>query len=141
MQLGEPRKMQSAINVTPLVDVVLVLLIIFMVMAPHMRQGPGPEIDLPATAKPREQANVVRIVVTIDEHGALWIDDKSFTVETFGDGLRAAAGTQTDVKVVVQGDARLPFGEVRQTMLAIEQAGFHGVGLIAERADIGARRG
>ena len=141
MQPGEARKMQSAINVTPLVDVVLVLLIIFMVMAPHMRQGPGPEIDLPATAKPHEQASGVRIVVTIDEHGALWIDDKPFTVERFGDGLRAAAGGHSDAKVVVQGDATLPFGEVRHTMLGIEQAGFEGVGLIAERTGLGARRG
>jgi len=141
MQPGEPRKVQSAINVTPLVDVVLVLLIIFMVMAPHMRQGPGPEIDLPATAKPHEQASAARIVVTIDEHGALWIDDKAVAVEQLGDGLRAVAAGQSDVKVMVQGDARLPFGEVRQTMLVIEQAGFHGVGLIAERTDLGARKG
>ena len=141
MQLGEPRKIQSAINVTPLVDVVLVLLIIFMVMAPHMRQGPGPDIDLPATAKPKEQASGARIVVTIDEHGALWIDEKQVPAERFGEGLRAAAGAATEVKVVVQGDARLPFGEVRHTMLAIEEAGFHGVGLIAERTDVGARRG
>ena len=141
MQAGNSRKMQSAINVTPLVDVVLVLLIIFMVMAPHMRQGPGPEIDLPATAKPREQASAARIVVTIDEHGALWIEDKPVAVEQLGDGLRAAAADQSDVKVVVQGDAKLPFGEVRRTMLAIEQAGFHGVGLIAERTDLGTRKG
>ena len=141
MRIGEPRKMQSSINVTPLVDVVLVLLIIFMVMAPHMKQGPGPDINLPATAKPREQANGARIVVTIDEHGGLWIDDKAVPAERFGDGLRAAAGDRADAKVVVQGDARLPFGQVRETMLAIEQAGFHGVGLIAERADREARRG
>jgi len=141
MRVGDSAKMNSAINVTPLVDVVLVLLIIFMVMAPHMRQGPGPEIDMPATAKPHEQATGARIVVTVDENGGLWIDDKAFAAESFSDGLRAAAGHQTDVKVVVQGDARLPFGQVRQTMLAIEQAGFHGVGLIAERADHEARRG
>ncbi len=141
MQLGEPTKIRSVINVTPLVDVVLVLLIIFMVMAPHMRRGPGPEINLPATEKPREQGSGARILVTIDERGVLWIEDKRFAAERFGDGLRAAAGTETNPKVVLQGDARLPFGEVRQTMLAIEQAGFPGVALIAERTSTGTRKG
>jgi biopolymer transport protein ExbD len=135
MRVGEPGKLQSSINITPLVDVVLVLLIIFMVVAPHMRQGKGPEIDMPATAKPREQGvDRPRIVVTVDEHGGLWIDDKPVAAEGLGDGLRAAVGTETDVKVVIKGDAKLPFGEVRQAMNAIEQAGFHGVGLIAEHA-------
>ena len=135
MQLGEQAKMQSAINVTPLVDVVLVLLIIFMVMAPYMRQGPGPEVDLPATARPPDQGeDGARIQVTIDERGALWIDDQLVVAEQFGDALRAAAGAQPNTKVVLRGDARLNFGEIRQTMIAIEQAGFLGVGLIAERA-------
>ena len=67
--------MQAAINITPLVDVVLVLLIIFMVMAPQMRTGP--EVDLPDTAKPRDQGDERgRILVTIDEAGKLWIDDQ-----------------------------------------------------------------
>ena len=132
MRVGEPSKMQAAINITPLVDVVLVLLIIFMVMAPQLRKGP--EVDLPDTAKPREQGDErARILVTIDEAGGLWIDDESVTAERFGDGLRAAAGDQADPKVVIRGDARLHFREVRQTMVAIQQAGFRGVGLLAKR--------
>jgi biopolymer transport protein TolR len=133
MRFGEPAKMQSAINVTPLVDVVLVLLIIFMVVAPQMR--PGPEVDLPTTAKPREQGDARdRILVTIDEIGGLWIEDKPVAAEDFGESLRTAAGAKSITKVVIQGDARLRFGEVRQTMLAIEEAGFNGVALIAKRA-------
>jgi biopolymer transport protein TolR len=141
MRIGEPQRMTSAINVTPLVDVVLVLLIIFMVMAPHMRQGPGPEIDLPQTAKPKEQGSPARVLVTLDEKGVLWIEDQKIERERFGDDLRAAAAKQKDAKVVVQADARLPFGEVRQTMLAIEQAGFPGVALVSEREGAEKRRG
>jgi len=142
MRVGEPGKLQSAINVTPLVDVVLVLLIIFMVVAPHMRQGAGPDVDMPATATPPEQAaDRARILVTIDEHGSLWIDDKPIAAEGLGDGLRAAAATEPDTKIVIKGDARLPFGEVRKTMVAIELAGFHGVGLIAEHAGTATREG
>ena len=133
MRVGEPAKMQSAINVTPLVDVVLVLLIIFMVVAPQMR--PGPEVNLPTTANPREQGDARdRILVTIDEVGGLWIEDQPVAAEDFGEGLRTAAGAKSITKVVIKGDARLRFGEVRQTMLAIEEAGFNGVALIAKRA-------
>jgi biopolymer transport protein TolR len=141
MPLGEIPKIRTAINVTPLVDVVLVLLIIFMVMAPNMQKGPGPEINLPATEKPTQQGTSDRILVTLDEKGVLWIEDKRVAAERFGDDLRAAAGGETHPKVVLQCDARLPFGEIRQTMLAIEQAGFDGVALIAERAGTHVRRG
>src|SRR6185295_499621 len=126
MRLGEPGRLQAVINVTPLVDVVLVLLIIFMVMAPQLSKGP--DVTLPDTAKPRDQGDErSRILVTIDEAGGLWIDDQSFPPDRFEEGLRAAAGDDPDPKVVIRGDARLRLGEVRQAMLAIEQAGFHGV--------------
>jgi len=133
MRLGEPAKMNAAINITPLVDVVLVLLIIFMVMAPQMRTGP--DVDLPNTTKPAEQGDERgKILVTIDEAGGLWIDDQPISAEQFGEGLRAAVGDEADPKVVIKADARLHFRDVRQAMVAVEAAGFHGVGLIAKRA-------
>jgi biopolymer transport protein TolR len=133
MRLGEPAKMQAAINITPLVDVVLVLLIIFMVMAPQMRKGP--DVNLPNTTKPTDQGDERgRILVSIDETGRLWINDQQVEAEHFGDALRAAVGAEQEPKVVIRGDARLNFREVRQAMLAIEQAGFRGVGLIAKPA-------
>jgi len=126
--------MKAVINITPLVDVVLVLLIIFMVMAPQMMRK-GPDVNLPGTAKPREQGDERgRILVSVDEAGGLWIDDQAVTHEHFGEGLRAAVGDEPDPRVVIRGDARLRFGEVRQAMVAIEDAGFQGVGLIAKRA-------
>ena len=132
MRLGEPAKMQAVINITPLVDVVLVLLIIFMVMAPQMMRK-GPDVDLPDTAKPREQGDERgRILVSVDQAGGLWIDDLAVAADRFGDSLRAAAGEQPDPRVVIKGDARLNVGAIRQAMVAIEQAGFRGVGLIAK---------
>jgi biopolymer transport protein ExbD len=134
MRLGEPAKMQAGINITPLVDVVLVLLIIFMVMAPTMMRK-GPEVNLPNTAKPREQGDERgRILVTIDEKGQLWIDDQPVLPGQFADALRAAVGDEPDPRVVIKGDARLRIGDVRQAMIAIDEAGFPGVGLIAKRA-------
>jgi biopolymer transport protein ExbD len=125
--------MQAAINITPLVDVVLVLLIIFMVMAPQMRSGP--EVNLPNTTKPGEQGDErSRILVSIDDSGGLWINDQPVAPENFGESLRAAVGSEPNPRVVIRGDSRLNFREVLNTMLAIEEAGFRGVGLIAERA-------
>jgi biopolymer transport protein ExbD/biopolymer transport protein TolR len=138
MRLGEGAKMQSSINVTPLVDVVLVLLIIFMVMAPQMRKGP--DVRLPKTEKPSQQGDERgRILVSIDQAGGMWINDKPVAAEQFGNALRAAVAAETDPKVVIRGDAKLNFRQVREAMQAIEQAGFRGVGLIAKGPNSGAR--
>ena len=134
MQLdtGSRSRLQSELNITPLVDVVLVLLIIFMVMAPQMSKGP--DVTLPNTSKPIDQGDERgQILVSIDEAGGLWIDEKPFTSEYFADGLRAAVGDKTDPKIVIRADARLSFQAVRQIMLTIEGTGFRGVGLIAKR--------
>jgi biopolymer transport protein TolR len=138
MRLGEGAKMQSSINVTPLVDVVLVLLIIFMVMAPQMRKGP--EVRLPKTEKPTQQGDERgRILVSIDQSGVTWINNTQVAPGHFGDVLRAAVAAETDPKVVIRGDANLNFRQVREVMQAIEQTGFRGVGLIAKGAHAGAR--
>ena len=133
MRLGEPAKMQAAINITPLVDVVLVLLIIFMVMAPQMRKGP--EVNLPNTTKPADQGDERgRILVSIDDAGKLWVNDQHVAPENFGDALRTAVGNEQNPRVVIRGDAKLNFRQVREAMIAVEESGFHGVGLIAKGA-------
>jgi biopolymer transport protein TolR len=138
MRLGESSKMNASINVTPLVDVVLVLLIIFMVMAPQMRKGP--EVSLPKTAKPTQQGDERgRILVSIDDAGKLWVNDRQVAPEQFGDALRAAVAAETDPRVVIRGDAKLNFRQVREAMQAVEQAGFRGVGLIAKGPSTGTR--
>jgi len=133
MRLGEPAKMQATINITPLVDVVLVLLIIFMVMAPQMRKGP--DVNLPNTTKPNSQGDERgRILVSVDQAGGLWINDQSVAAEHFGEALNVAVGVERDPRIVIRGDAKLNFRQVREVMVAVEQAGFRGVGLIAKRA-------
>jgi biopolymer transport protein TolR len=133
MRLGESANLQASINITPLVDVVLVLLIIFMVMAPQMRKGP--EVNLPNTTKPSDQGDERgRILVSIDDAGALWVNDQQVAPQNFGDALRSAVGDEQNPRVVIRGDARLNFRQVREAMIAVEEAGFRGVGLIAKGA-------
>src|SRR5260370_4228989 len=89
MRLGEPARMQAAINITPLVDVVLVLLIIFMVMAPQMRKGP--DVNLPNTSKPNAQDDARgRTIVSIDESGGPCITHPPVPAEHFGGTVRTA---------------------------------------------------
>src|SRR5437879_11814183 len=98
MRLGESGKMQASINITPLVDVVLVLLIIFMVMAPQMRRGP--DVKLPNTTTPNSQGDErARILVSIDEAGGPWISDPPVAAAHFGEALTAAAGAEPDPRV------------------------------------------
>jgi biopolymer transport protein ExbD len=133
-------KVRSGINVTPLVDVVLVLLIIFMIIAPHLQSET--DVDLPTTDRPPDRPDDGRqIVVLIDAAGLIRIDEEPVTLEQFPQRLREVADGRADWPVVIKGDADLPFGAVRQAMFAIESAGFADVGLIAERREAAAREG
>jgi len=132
MQPSKPAKVQSAINVTPLVDVVLVLLIIFMVIAPQLQAGPN--VQLPETDQPPKKTDAgQQILVALEWGGTIWLDSDQVTAEQFPLSIRGTFEERPDWKVVLKGDARLTFGEVKQTMLAVEAAGFKDIGLIAER--------
>jgi biopolymer transport protein ExbD len=134
MQPVKPARVQSEINVTPLVDVVLVLLIIFMVITPQLQSGPG--VQLPATDRPpKKPANGRQILVAIEQSGKIWVEDAPVSAEQFPGSIARAAEERADWQVVIRGDARLTFGEVKQAMLVVEAAGFHDVGLVAERRD------
>ena len=136
MQGTSPGKLQSQINVTPLVDVVLVLLIIFMVVAPQIQSGP--EMQVPQTEQPAEKPDDgQQILVAIERSGTIWIDDRALTQGEFSGAMREMAQLRAGWKVVIKGDSRLEFGEVQQAMLAVEAAGFANVGLITQAFDSG----
>jgi biopolymer transport protein ExbD len=140
MQAAKPDKVQSAINVTPLVDVVLVLLIIFMVVAPQM-QSTGPAVDLPTTEEaPRREDGGRQVLVAIERNGTIWIDSDTVAAHRFGQSLQEIAESRGDWKVVIKGDSNLTFGQIKQAMLAADAAGFRDVGLIAERRDEAGRK-
>jgi biopolymer transport protein ExbD len=134
MQAAKPRGLQAAINVTPLVDVVLVLLIIFMVIAPRLRSGP--EVDVPTTDRPPSRPDDGhQLLVALDQDGTIWVERESVAAGELAQHIQRAAGQRGDKRVVIQGDARLTFGEVERAMLAVEAAGFHDVSLVARRHD------
>ena len=135
MRLGEPAKMQSAINVTPLVDVVLVLLIIFMVITPMLQKGPP--VVLPTTADPPkkpEDKNQILIAVAADRN--YYMESKTPLSETeFVSRITEAFERNSKASIVIKGDAKLTYGDVKKAMLKVKGVGFQQVGLIAQRQE------
>jgi len=119
----------SEINVTPLVDVMLVLLIIFMVAAPLMTVGVP--VQLPKTAAPKVSQPRQPVVVTIDAQGQPFLDKEPLAPETMMPRLRQLASADPSQVVLVRGDKEVPYGRIIEIMGQINAAGFSKVSLIA----------
>jgi biopolymer transport protein TolR len=120
----------SEINVTPLVDVMLVLLIIFMVAAPLMTVGVP--VQLPKTAAPKVSQPKQPVVVTIDAQGQPFLDKEPLAPETMMPRLRQLASVDPSQVVLVRGDKAAPYGRIIEIMGQINAAGFSKVSLIAQ---------
>ncbi|WP_114944055.1 protein TolR [Microvirga calopogonii] len=120
----------SEINVTPLVDVMLVLLIIFMVAAPLMTVGVP--VQLPKTAAPKVSQPKQPVVVTIDAQGQPFLDKEPLAPETMMPRLRQLASADASQVVLVRGDKAVPYGRIIEIMGQINAAGFSRVSLIAQ---------
>jgi len=129
---GNSKDFMSEINVTPFVDVMLVLLIIFMVTAPMMIQGLN--VDLPeATAKPLDSEKE-HLVVTIDKDQHIHINDFQVTVESLSAKLIKILQGRSDREVYLKADKNIPYGIVVQVMAEIKGAGVEQLGMITEPA-------
>ena len=120
----------SEINVTPLVDVMLVLLVIFMVTAPIIQQGVA--IDLPRVqggALPSEQRH---LVVSVTADGRVYLDDDPYDGGMLAPRLAAIAAQRPGEQVYVRADASVPYGRVMETLGMLRDAGLTKVGLITE---------
>ena len=129
MSVGSAKGVKSEINVTPLVDVVLVLLIIFMVVTPMLQKGQA--VKMPLTAEPTkvpEDSKQVLVVVT--EKLDYFIEKDKMTEAQFDAGIREAFQRNPGSSIVIKADAKLAYGVVKKVMLAIRDAGFQQVGLV-----------
>ena len=121
----------SEINVTPFVDVMLVLLIIFMVAAPMMQVGVPIELpDTAATAMPDEQEEPLTISITAD--GLLLIQDTEISDADLIPKLKAIAANRTSDKVFLRADGALAYQRVAQVMGALNAGGFNNIGLVTD---------
>jgi biopolymer transport protein TolR len=121
----------SEINVTPMVDVMLVLLIIFMVTAPLMTSGVN--VDLPKTNASPVNADTKPITVTIKADGSLFMGDDAVSTDQLVAKLQAAAQNDPTHRIFVRGDQHIDYGRVMQVMGTITSGGFTHVALLAEQ--------
>jgi biopolymer transport protein TolR len=130
MSQGDDNGVMSEINVTPFVDVMLVLLIIFMVTAPMMTQGL--QVDLPdadANSIPTEEE---QLTLSITEDGTYYINKRAIEADELADKLNAIAKANPDQAVFLKADAQVPYERVAQLMAACTQAGITKLGMITE---------
>ena len=120
----------SEINVTPLVDVMLVLLIIFMVAAPLMTTGVP--VQLPKTSAPKVAQSKKPLEVTVDKDGNPSIAKEVLTMDSLVPRLREMAAENKDQVILVRGDRDVPYGKVMEVMGLVGQAGFQKVSLVAQ---------
>jgi biopolymer transport protein TolR len=130
---GEP---MSEINVTPMVDVMLVLLIIFMVTAPLLTAGV--EVDLPESSAAPLAGQDEPLSVSVDAEGRVYVQDKEVTLETLPQTLMAIAANKTDTRIFVRGDRSIDYGRVMQVMGTVTGAGFTKVSLVTTLQQTGA---
>ena len=129
---GRHHALMSEINVTPMVDVMLVLLIIFMVAAPLMTVGVP--IELPQTQAKQLNTEQKPITVSVTNEGAIFLGDNSVTLEDLAAQVAAVAVNGTEDRIYVRGDLAANYGSVMQVMGALSGAGYAKIGLITEQA-------
>ena len=128
----DERGMMAQINVTPLVDVMLVLLVIFMVTAPMMQQGV--QVNLPKADTKGMNAQEDTVIVAVDKSGRTFINKDEVPSGDLRRRLSDMFATRTKKEVFLKADAGVPYGEVVRAMADIKGAGIERLGMVTEPA-------
>lgn len=129
---GVPRYGAMAeINMTPFIDVMLVLLIIFMVAAPLL--ATGVPIDLPETRASSLNIDQKPISIAIDEKGAIFVSDQPVGLDQLAERIKSLAKTGADERIYVRGSRAVNYGRVAEVMALVTAAGFKKVALVTEQ--------
>jgi biopolymer transport protein TolR len=118
------------INVTPFVDVMLVLLIIFMVTAPMLTSGVP--IELPETKGQQLQTNKEPVTISVDKAGKIFIQETEIKLDEIAPKLKAIAKSGYDEQIFIRGDKGIDYGTVMRVMGRVKSAGFTKVSLVTE---------
>ena len=130
---GNNDRLMSEINVTPLVDVMLVLLIIFMVTAPMMMQGV--DVALPETTSEPLSAEKEHLVITIDPNGQIYINEFQVSLDVLSSKLSKILEGKPDKEAYLRADKNIPYGSVVRVMAEIKSAGVDKLGMVTVPLD------
>ncbi|MGC6484474.1 MAG: protein TolR [Candidatus Puniceispirillales bacterium] len=131
---GRQRKRpMSEINVTPFVDVMLVLLIVFMVTAPLLTVGVP--VDLPKTKASQISDDQTPLIISIKADGGLALQNRDIETDQLIPRLEAVARAKPETRIFVRGDRSVPYGEIMAVMGRVQEAGFTRVALITKLPD------
>lgn len=120
----------SEINVTPLVDVMLVLLVIFMLTAPLLTSAV--RLDLPSAEAPPAATAPAAITLALDAQGALFLNDRPLTPEQLRQQLQAVARANPETELQLRADQALAYGKVVEVMALAQKAGLSRIGFVAQ---------
>jgi biopolymer transport protein TolR len=133
MQTGDNKKMMSDINVTPFVDVMLVLLIIFMVTAPMMMQGV--EVNLPKTETKRIKSQEDPLILTINKKKEIFIETHRIKLDELEKKALRIFANRREKEILLRADKDVPYGFVIKVVSRIKKAGIEKLGMVTEPLD------
>ena len=133
------RSTMSEINVTPMVDVMLVLLVIFMVTAPLIQKGV--KVDLPEAKAAAVEPNEKKLVLSVDAKSRVFLGEVEVPLDDLEEKLKTNAKAQADKEVYLHADKSLPYGVVVEVMAAAQRAGIGNLGMITDPVSPGRKKG
>ena len=131
--VGSGKKLMSEINVTPLVDVMLVLLIIFMVTAPMMMEGV--EVNLPQTKTKSMKTQEDPLVLSVTKNGDIFLENYTVKMEDLGKKIETVLKYRKEKEVLLRADKEIPYGIVVKVMAEVKRAGIAKLGMVTEPLD------
>jgi biopolymer transport protein TolR len=131
--VGNEKKFMSDINVTPLVDVMLVLLIIFMVTAPMMMQGV--EVNLPQTTAKSIKTREDPLILTINKKRQIFLEDRQIGLEELENKMKSIFKYRRNKELLLRADREVPYGFVIKVIAGVKRAGIDKLGMVTEPID------
>jgi biopolymer transport protein TolR len=127
---GSDRRLMADINIVPLVDVMLVLLIIFMVTAPMLTQGV--DVNLPEANAKALRSDEERLVITVDRNSRIFVGKQPMEFNRLSEALKAIVERRTDRQVYFRADRVVPYGFVVKVIAEVRNAGVEKLGMVTE---------
>ncbi len=133
LERSRPAQPMSEINVTPLVDVMLVLVVIFIITAPLLASSI--RLDLPRSDAAKSGSGPAPAVLVVDRSGQVYLGEQPLSLSELGQGLAQVARREPDTEVQLRADASVPYGRIVEVMGVAQSVGLNRIGFVAEPAE------